>query len=96
MSPGEAQQMGRDSVWAQSQEESRRRTKGRDDSQPVRIIFANVAGIPLDPLNNKNGSTQNWIQSSNADIIGMAETNICWHQSTGGPIQERLKMDKRE
>jgi hypothetical protein len=53
-------------------------------------MFANIAGIPLDPLNIKNVEIQKWISNSNADIIGLAETNICWHKAKGGPIQERI------
>ena len=41
--------------------------------------------------NNKNIAIEQWIGASNADIIGIAETNICWHLSQNGPFQERIK-----
>ena len=45
----------------------------------------------MEPNNKRDEEIQQWIKSSGADIIGMAETNLCWHKARGGPFQERMK-----
>ena len=92
MSPSKALLRGRDSGKAQSKKECRNNERGRGmSSEKIRVIFANIAGIPMEPNSKRNEEIQLWIQNSNADIIGMVETNLCWHKARGGPFQERMR-----
>ena len=92
MLPNQALGRRRDFHKAQSQEECRTEERGiGTTSNKLRILFANVAGIPMEPNSQKNEAIQRWINNSSADIIGLAETNVCWHKARGGPLHERVK-----
>ena len=83
---------GRDFNKAQSEMEHRKEKQETGDAnETMKILFANIGGIPMEHTNNKNVVIEKWISASNADIIGIAETNICWRHSKSGPFQERLK-----
>ena len=70
---------GRDFNKAQSEREYRKEKKETGDAnETMKILFANIGGIPIKHTNNKNVVIEKWIGESNADIIGIAETNICW------------------
>ena len=91
MFASKALRRNRDSSKAQSVEECRdTKSKTVEPSKTIRILFANVAGIPLEPLSKKDDDIQKWISKSNADVIGLAETNICWQKARGGPFKERM------
>ena len=62
-----------------------------DANLKMKILFANIGDIPMEHANNKNVVIEKWIGASNADIIGIAETNICWRHAKNGPFQERMK-----
>ena len=83
---------GRDLVKAQSKMKCRTEEKEKGDANStIKILFANIGGIPIDNTNNKNVVIEKWIGESDADIIGLAETNICWRHAKNGPLQERMK-----
>ena len=92
MSPYKALTRRRDLLKAQSVEECHNDERGGSiQCKKIRLAFANVAGIPLEPNSKRDDEIQKWIRGSNADIIGMAETNLCWHKARGGPFQERMR-----
>ena len=79
MSDKQALLRGRDSTKAQSMKKCRMEKKEKGDANlKMKILFANIGGIPIKHTNNKNVVIEKWIGESNADIIGIAETNICW------------------
>ena len=92
MSACQALLRGQDSSEAQSVEERCETDKSKGTtSNKIRILFANVAGVSMDSNSLKDAEIQHWIGKSEADIIGLAETNICWHKARGGPFQERMQ-----
>ena len=83
---------GRDFNKAQSEMEYRKEKQDTGDvNDTMKILFANIGGIPMEHTNNKNIIIEKWIGKSNADFIGIAETNICWRHSKNGSFEERLK-----
>ena len=92
MSPNTALARGRDLARARSMEESRVEKKEKGDSDGIiRLLFASVGGAPIKSNNDKNILIQKWISDSDADIIGMAETNIYWDKAKHGPFALRCK-----
>ena len=92
MSANQALLRGRDSIKAQSMTKCLTEKKEKGDANlKMKILFANIGGIPIEHTNNKNVVIEKWIGESNADIIGLVETNICWRHAKNGPLQERMK-----
>lgn len=92
MSNNQALGRSRDFTKAKSKEACRNREEGVGmSSKKVKILFANIAGVPIDPNSKKNDDIERWINKSDADVIGLAETNICWYKASHGPFHERAK-----
>ena len=61
---------GRDLNRAQSAMKCRMEKQDKGDANlKMKILFANIGGIPMEHTNNKNVVIEKWIGESNADII---------------------------
>ena len=53
----------------------------------LRIIFQNINRFPMLKNDPKNASIREFMNGTQADIVGMAEMGMCWHWL---PMKERL------
>ena len=65
----------------------------RKKKNTLRVVFQNTGGFPLKRKPEKQDLFKRFAQENNVDVIGLAETNVCWKNL---PINERIYDQTKE